>query len=53
MSDIYLYVYDLSKGMAKQFSAMFLGKFICISVNLAIFSPDLGNQFENFIFINK
>ena len=27
MSDIYLYVYDLSKGMAKQFSAMFLGKF--------------------------
>lgn len=26
MSDIHLYVYDLSKGMAKQFSAMFLGK---------------------------
>ncbi|RNA05660.1 desumoylating isopeptidase 1-like, partial [Brachionus plicatilis] len=26
MSELYLYVYDLSKGMAKQFSAMFLGK---------------------------
>jgi hypothetical protein len=26
MSDIYLYVYDLTKGMAKQFSALFLGK---------------------------
>jgi len=26
MSDLHLYVYDLSKGMAKQFSAMFLGK---------------------------
>ena len=24
--DVYLYVYDLSKGMARQFSAMFLGK---------------------------
>lgn len=26
MSDLHLYVYDLSRGMAKQFSAMFLGK---------------------------
>lgn len=26
MSDLHLYVYDLSHGMAKQFSAMFLGK---------------------------
>ncbi len=26
MTDLYLYVYDLSKGMAKQFSALFLGK---------------------------
>ncbi|CAF0765991.1 unnamed protein product [Brachionus calyciflorus] len=26
MSDLYLHVYDLSKGMAKRFSAMFLGK---------------------------
>ena len=25
MSDFYLYVYDLTKGMARQFSAMFLG----------------------------
>ncbi len=27
MSDLYLYVYDLSKGLAKQLSAMFLGMF--------------------------
>ena len=26
MSNIDLYVYDLSKGMARQFSALFLGK---------------------------
>jgi len=25
MSDLHLYVYDLSKGLAKQLSAMFLG----------------------------
>jgi len=28
MSDLYLYIYDISKGMAKQFSPMFLGKTI-------------------------
>lgn len=28
MSDLYLYIYDISKGMARQFSPMFLGKTI-------------------------
>ena len=26
MADVHVYVYDLSRGMARQFSAMFLGK---------------------------
>ncbi len=26
MSDVYLYIYDLTKGMARRFSPMFLGK---------------------------
>lgn len=33
MSELYLYVYDLSKGMAKQFSAMFLGSYSFIEKN--------------------
>lgn len=34
MSDIHLYVYDLSKGMAKQFSAMFLGIFFSLFLKI-------------------
>lgn len=30
--EIQLYIYDMTKGMAKMFSQMFLGKFVCRSL---------------------
>ena len=47
MSSVHLYIYDLSRGLAKQLSMMFIGEFHLIHlIVLLYFSLSAGKQIE-------